>query len=312
MPSAWDVFKESLKQLPEVMKWALAVAGIVALIAIIRGMIADPRIAVYGPVIMLVLMAVLVIFSKIQSTPDSAFYAPVLVFMWTALVLILLTATLLFTSAFFQWPINFTSGEGLIRDGAVYTPTVGDKRVWDLQEQVNALRGSWETVAQYGDVKRIEVLERATKLANALLAVDDASLGPSGHVIKREFSCYALIMVASSENDVKRKEQFAERAIAQCESAVSALTSIRSAKNPDANLKYTAAWIRDTDEEPFTNYLLAMATCLKGGATGDRAKKLEAMDILERVPSFYLNKYPPDRDYTLKVCSEEKKEITHG
>ena len=197
------------------------------------------------------------------------------------------------------------------RDGAVYDPALNDPKIWDLQEQVNDLRGSWETVPQYGEGKRLEVLERATNLATTLLNVDDDSLGPSGRIIKREYACYALIMQASTEDegDVKRREVSADRAILQCESALSEMTSIRSAANQSANFKYTAAWIREENEEAFTNYLLAMATCLKATAAGDHAKALDVSRILESVPSFYLNKYPPDRDYVLKACVASEKEM---
>jgi hypothetical protein len=210
------------------------------------------------------------------------------------------------TSVVFRGPSNFDGGEILVRDGAVYTPTADDRKVWNLQEKVNDLRGSWETVPQYGDIKRAEVLERATKLSEDLMDVNDGSLGPSGHAIKREYFCYALIIEGSTETDHSRRGQSARRAVDQCKSASSDLESIRSTKDQSANLKYTAAWIRETDQIPFVDYLLAMATCLDGAAIGSQARKLEAMEMLKRVPSYYLDKYPPDRDNILKMCRDEK------
>jgi hypothetical protein len=305
IPNPWDVFKESLKQLPEAMKWALGIAGIVALIAIVTGgWNVDPKIAVFGTIIMLVLMVVLVIFVRLSQTAAAQFRNIVLVFMWSSLSLTLATAVLLFTSVFFRWPLTFDGGEKLVRDGAVYTPAPGDPKVWGLQDQVNLLRGSWEALREY-PATTSDVLERAEKLGEALMDVDDASLGPSGRVIKREYSCYAFIIVASTERYVSMKQQFADRAIAQCKSALNQQMSIRSKKDESANLRYTAAWIREKNEGPFTNYLLAMATCLKGTATADRATKLQAMDILKQVPTFYLERYPPNLDYTLMACRPE-------
>jgi hypothetical protein len=245
-----------------------------------------------------------------SQTSADEFRNVVLLFMWASLLLTLATALLLFTSVFFQWPLNFNAGERLIRGGAVYTPSAEDPKVWALQEKVNDLRGTWETVPQYGEVKRAEVLERATKLADALVDVDDKSLGPSGRAIKREFSCYALIMAASTETDTVRKEEIAKRGISQCEDASRALASILSKKNQSSNFAYTAAWIKEEDQVPFTGYLLAMATCIEGVATGSRDKKIAATKILKKIEGYYLDKYPPARDYTLKKCISNAEEAT--
>jgi hypothetical protein len=185
------------------------------------------------------------------------------------------------------------------REDVEYKPLAGDPKVWNLQGKVNELRGQWETVPQYGESMRTKVLEQATGLAESLLDVNDGSLGPSGHAIKREYSCYALIIASSTETDVKRKVEFANRARGQCEDALNYLESVRSRKDDSDNLKYTAIWIREENEIPFSNYLLAMAICLDSANSG---RKAQVAKILERIPSSYLNIYPPDRDYVLKEC----------
>ncbi len=300
LPNPLTILNASIKRVPAV-KWALGIAGIVAVIAIVEvGWKIDPMDAVLGTIVMLVLMVSLVIFARLSTTAAAEFRYAIQVFMWASLCLTILAAVLLFTSVFFQWPITLSNG-------IPYRSTAGDREVWDLEEQVNLLRGSWESVPEYGEGKRTEVLERATKLAQELSDIEDSKLGPSGHVIKREFSCYAFIMAADTESDVSRKDKFAESAIDQCNSASADLKFIFDNKDRSRNLRYTADWAKRKDQAPFVDYLLAMATCLQATTINDQQKKIDAMTILQdRVPTFYLNRYPPDRDSTLKPCSKIK------
>jgi hypothetical protein len=188
----WKVFREAQKGLPQ-LKWALAVAGVMALIAIVTvGWRVDPKIAVSGTIVMIVLMTLLVIFARLTATGAVHFGTPVIVLMWGSLGLTLASAFLLFTSVFFDWPLNFEPGP--VRQGIEYSSSEGDETVWRVQEEINALRGTWETVNQYGDNIRQEVLERSIALADEMRAIDEATLGESGRIIKFEYACYALIM----------------------------------------------------------------------------------------------------------------------
>jgi hypothetical protein len=103
--SPGKVLKDAIKAVPAV-KYALGIAGIVAAIAIVKGFEIDFRIAVFGTVIMLVLMTVLVIFAKAAASAAVGFVGPATVLTWFSLLLVIGTATLLFWSVFFKWPVD--------------------------------------------------------------------------------------------------------------------------------------------------------------------------------------------------------------
>jgi hypothetical protein len=97
------ILRESIKAVPA-MKYALAVAGILAVVAMVGAFKISPAMAVFGAVITLVLMVAMVIFARLTTTAPRHFFLPVTVMMWAFLVITVATAFLLFTSAFFQWP----------------------------------------------------------------------------------------------------------------------------------------------------------------------------------------------------------------
>jgi PDZ domain len=100
------VLREAIRAVPAV-KYALGIAGIVSAIAIVTGGFRiDPRIAVFGTVIMFVLMTVLVLFARLSTTPHHALGIAVIVLVWFSLLLTMFTATGLFTSVFFHYPLD--------------------------------------------------------------------------------------------------------------------------------------------------------------------------------------------------------------
>jgi hypothetical protein len=155
MPLLRPVFilRQAIAAVPEV-KWALGIAGIISVIAIVRvGWKINPMVAVFGTIIMLVLMTVLVLFARLANTAAAEFRYAILAFMWASLSLTIAAAVFLFTSVFFRWPLAFAA----ISVSPQYRATAGDQKVWDLEEQVNVLRSNWETVPEYGEDKRKEV-----------------------------------------------------------------------------------------------------------------------------------------------------------
>lgn len=86
------------------MKYALAVAGLLALVGLVGAFRVSPLVAVSGAVIILVLMVAMVIFARLTTVGRRTFLLPAQVMMWSFLLLVISTAFLLFTCAFFQWP----------------------------------------------------------------------------------------------------------------------------------------------------------------------------------------------------------------
>lgn len=99
----WTVFRAALKAVPA-LKYAFAVLGIVSALAIVKSFGIDFRVAAAGTIVMLVLMVASFVFAVLTQVGSPQIQAAALVLMWAYLALAILSATLLFTSAFFDYP----------------------------------------------------------------------------------------------------------------------------------------------------------------------------------------------------------------
>jgi hypothetical protein len=125
VPGPFDLLNEAIRKVPAT-KYALAVGGIIAVIAIVASFKINLWVATLGAVVMLVLMTVFVIFASLADQKKTLFAKPVLVFTWFSLLLIMLTALVVFSSAFWKWPM--------------YLPLpLGDQRVIDLGDDIQKL-----------------------------------------------------------------------------------------------------------------------------------------------------------------------------
>src|SRR5216683_4875796 len=105
--TAPTILREAIRAVPAV-KFALGVAGIAAAVAIVYGLIGDPRVAVFGIILMFGLMTVLVVFSNFARTSHKSTVLPLLLG-WTFVILTIATSILLFTSVFFNSPLPLSS-----------------------------------------------------------------------------------------------------------------------------------------------------------------------------------------------------------
>ena len=103
VPQLLKIIRESIKAVPA-MKYALAIAGLLAVVALTAALRISPQVAVLGAIVTLVLMVAMVVFARLTTTAPRHFILPVRVMMWGFLTVTVSTACMLFTSAFFQWP----------------------------------------------------------------------------------------------------------------------------------------------------------------------------------------------------------------
>lgn len=119
------------------MKYALAVAGLLAVVGLVGAFRVSPLVAVSGAVIILVLMVAMVVFARLTTVGRSSFLLPAQVMMWSFLLLIIATAFLLFTCAFFQWPKsldNFIPNSGSGTNNGAAATSVPPARVVTMIE----------------------------------------------------------------------------------------------------------------------------------------------------------------------------------
>src|SRR5438045_5106659 len=101
--SPLDILKQASSKVPA-LKYALGVAGIAAAIAIIKTLITDLRVALFGIILMLVLMTVLFVFAKLTAIASKEIRLAAIVLLWFSLLLTIASGSLLLTSVFFDWP----------------------------------------------------------------------------------------------------------------------------------------------------------------------------------------------------------------
>ncbi|SRR5216683_696919 len=145
------ILREAVRAVPAV-KYALGVAGITAVVALVRSFGISPQHAVFGTVITLVLMVALVIFAKLTTTAPRHFVLPVLVLMWSFLGLTIATAFLLFSSAFFKWPAALRNLI-VLRSNAISPEEIRNRlNAARLQSESGDYEGAWKIVKQAEDL----------------------------------------------------------------------------------------------------------------------------------------------------------------
>jgi len=103
----YQILRDAIKAVPAV-KYALGVVGVVAAVAVVGSFRIGYGVAVFGAVVVFVLMVLLLVFAKLTQTDSRYFTTPAVVLMWTFLLLTIATAALLFTSVFFNKPLDLT------------------------------------------------------------------------------------------------------------------------------------------------------------------------------------------------------------
>jgi len=119
----FKILQSAIAAVPAV-KYALGVAGIAAVVAIVVGFKVNLQVAVFGTLIVLGLMFVLVVFSSLTKQDDAAFASPATVLVWFYTVAVMASTILFITAYFWSWPIAF----GAARDDQL---TYGNVTLYD-------------------------------------------------------------------------------------------------------------------------------------------------------------------------------------
>jgi len=97
------ILKDAIRVVPS-MKYALAVLGLVAVVAIVTLWRVRYDVAVFGTVVILGLMVPVLVFAKLTKLAPNHFLGPARVFMWAFVLLTVGAGTCLFTAAAFRQP----------------------------------------------------------------------------------------------------------------------------------------------------------------------------------------------------------------
>ncbi len=105
IPTPAKFLQEAIKAVPSV-KWALGIGGIASVIAIVKGFGLDLRVAGFGVPVMIVLMTALVVFARASTFAKESLRWPALALTWFVLLLFMAISICLFSSVFFEWPVD--------------------------------------------------------------------------------------------------------------------------------------------------------------------------------------------------------------
>jgi hypothetical protein len=97
------ILKDSIRAVPS-MKYALAVLGLVAVVAIVTLWRVKYDVAIFGAVILLGLMVPVLVFAKLTKVAPKYFLGPARALMWAFVILTIVAGTCLFTAAAFRQP----------------------------------------------------------------------------------------------------------------------------------------------------------------------------------------------------------------
>lgn len=105
MEEPLKILPAALRKVPS-LKYAFAIAAVAEVVTLIAGFQHDLRIAVFGTVLMIILMSVFVVFSNLATakTLVPSLMLPALVLAWFSVLLLIATSSLLMSSYFFNWP----------------------------------------------------------------------------------------------------------------------------------------------------------------------------------------------------------------
>lgn len=97
------ILRDAVRVVPS-MKYALAVLGLVAVVAIVALWRVKYEVAVFGAIIILGLMVPVLVFARLTKVAPKYFLTPARVFMWAFVILTIAAGTCLFTAAAFKQP----------------------------------------------------------------------------------------------------------------------------------------------------------------------------------------------------------------
>jgi hypothetical protein len=191
--SPLDLLNKAISKVPAV-KYALGIAGIAAAIAIIKTLVTDLRLALFGTILMLVLMTVLFIFAKLTSFASKEIRFPAIALLWFSLALTIATASLLFTSGFFNWPINtqnITGGNplaagqqpGTVPEKSTSVPELKPEQAADTSDLIVVVRDLDTKEGISGAIVEIDLLpgKSFTTRSNGDFSIDQIPAGPGAN-----------------------------------------------------------------------------------------------------------------------------------
>ncbi len=303
------MIREGVKAVPQ-MKYLLAVGGMLGMLSVIVSILKlDLRLAVFGSILMLFLMAMVVVFARVSALQEDL-RLPAIVMTWFSMLVMICSATLIFTSVFWSKPLNLScwvdSSRCTVQSADPYARlrTPAENQVLDLFDKIGQLRQYMLTVKRYPDSR--EKLAPAKGLADQITGVPDRDLNPTRRYIKREYGALAYMMAAAADQDsAEEHKRLCDLSINYADDALKLLAQARSSyqDNPaDLNAKLLAEWVPEDHGEDRVLYFRTEALCMRAMQEHNPNLAHEANDTWLKINPTYRLRYPASGTDELVGC----------
>jgi len=284
----FGLYRQAANAVP-IVKYALAVGGVVAVAAIVANLRVNLFFAIGAAVLMPVLMTILFLLGHARSASGNL-SAPLRVFLWGSVLLVLASAGLLLSSGLFQWPLD------PLRIGRKLTEP--EQRIIELKYEVVAIRGDYEAIPTFGSALRSSVNERAYKHALELESIGDSDVDLARRILRDEYAAYAFTMAAFTSDSQKSRVDNSDQTIRLAKE----VQKLADVARRDPAAQPTFDWITTDDTIPRVMYLSAIASCIKYRATQDQTFLEMSRTTLGSLPDHFLQLYPPYKSAEFAGC----------
>lgn len=300
---AQSLIREGTKAVPQ-LRFALGVGAIVGLISIVVSIFRlDLRVALFGVVLMLVLMSLVVVFARVAAL-TGGLVVPALVMTWFSMIMMIASLTLLFTSVFWAKPLNLSCWLDKNRCAppqpeSLRTPE--ENQVIALQDKIATLRQYLLSLNDYPDSR--EKLSEAKDLADSITAFSDEHLNPTRRYNKRQYGGLAYVMAAAAEDkNPKISAKYTTTAVRYFDEDISMLQDAKSKYASDSDAQLLIDWVRHDNGENRVKYFKTEALCLQARVTHDKKLIPKALDTWNEIQVAYREKYPAAGTAELRGC----------
>lgn len=187
------ILRESVQLVPA-MRYALAVLGLIAVVAIAAAWRIDFKVAVFGALIIFGLMIPVLVFARMTTLPAGRFVAPAMVLMWVFVILTSIAGVFLLSAAAFRYPPDFarlifgtsavpdkpnaaliTNINKIVEDWANFTPKTPSQIPAGFTALCEAILAEWPASAAVvsGQIDADSVQTMARAVDNYLSAMGD-------------------------------------------------------------------------------------------------------------------------------------------
>jgi hypothetical protein len=207
-----ELLREAIKAVPAV-RYALGVASIATAAAIVLAIFQQrAEIAVIGTAVMIAFMVVLLVFATLSRMSVGFIQYPAIILLWVTVICFCLLISLLTTSFFFSWPVNFFDLWSKQTDQLSWQSVPGIKPDTGLDKvRSSNLPAAEELSALLSSTKP----KRLLRIAVPNIAAQPADQEPRANAIKELILVYLKTksIVVSDEEIVALNTAIAERGI---------------------------------------------------------------------------------------------------